>query len=51
MSGSYMRFVIGLILSLTVLWSFFTAEKTSFLSFGLALIFVILSVIWFAFRF
>jgi LPXTG-motif cell wall-anchored protein len=49
--GSYLRFIIGLVLSLSVLVSFLTGEKTTILSALLAIILIILGVLWFAFKF
>ena len=49
--GSFIRFFIGIVLSLTVLTSFFSGEGGSALSVILALIFILLSIAWFAFKF
>ncbi len=49
--GSYVRFGVGLILSLTVLLSFLNKESVSGLSAVMALIFLILSIMWIVFRF
>jgi len=49
--GSYVRFVLGILLSLSVLFSFFADGQTSPLSVGLAVIFLILAVVWALVRF
>jgi len=48
-AGSYLRFFIGLLLSLEVLREWFFGP--SYISLILAAIFIMLSVAWFAFRF
>ncbi|HLD39451.1 MAG TPA: hypothetical protein VJB05_04015 [archaeon] len=50
-AGSYIRFIIGLVLSLTVLWSFLTGGTITMLTAILAIIFLVLAVLWVAFRF
>ncbi len=49
--GSYLRFGIGLILSVSVLVSFFSNSGTSILSVLLAIIFLVLAALWAIFRF
>ena len=49
--GSYIRFGLGLIISTIVLLSFFANETVSLTLAALAIIYLILVVAWFAFRF
>ena len=49
--GSYLRFGVGILLSLEALRLWFTHEPTSGALFGLAALFLILSLAWVAFRF
>ena len=49
--GSYLRFFIGLVLSITVMYSFFVGEKISAISMLLSVIFIILAVAWAIFKF
>lgn len=50
-AGSYIRFVVGLVLSVTVLASFIAKESTTTLSAMLAMIFLVLAAAWAVFRF
>lgn len=50
-AGSYARFVVGLVLSVAVLASYLSKEGVSTLSAMLALLYVLLAILWAAFRF
>jgi len=50
-AGSYLRFAIGFLLSAEVIREWFFGNGFSYLSLLLAIIFIILSLGWFAFRF
>ncbi len=45
--GSYARFAIGLALSLEILRSWFSGQQLSILALGLAVAFLILSILFF----
>jgi hypothetical protein len=49
--GSYIRFVIGLVLSLAVLWSSLTGGTITAFTAILALLFLIFTALWVVFRF
>ena len=49
--GSYIRFGLGLIISAIILWSFFNKEIVSPILAILAIVYIILAILWFAFRF
>jgi hypothetical protein len=49
--GSYLRFVVGLVLSILVLVSFFSGDIKSPLLLIVALIFLGLTALWTVFRF
>ncbi len=50
-AGSYLRFAVGLVLSVEVLREWLSGNGLSYISILLALIFIMLSVAWFVFRF
>ena len=49
-AGSYARFVIGIVLSLEIIRSFFSDKQVSSLAIGLSVVFIILSVLFFVKR-
>lgn len=49
--GSYIRFGLGLLISVLLLWSYFAKEAISPILAILAVVYIILSILWFAFRF
>ena len=49
--GSYIRFGLGLIISALIIWSYFVKEAISPILAILAVVYVILAILWFAFRF
>ncbi len=49
--GSYIRFGLGLIISALILWSYFAKEAVSSILVIFAVVYIILAILWFAFRF
>lgn len=50
-AGSYLRFGVGLALSVEVLRDWFLGNGFSYIALLLALIFIMLSAVWIVFRF
>lgn len=48
--GSYLRFFVGLLLALSVIWAQLSGDRSGMLPVGLAVIFVILALIWMIFK-
>ena len=49
-AGSYPRFLVGILLSITTLMSIFGDGKVSIISILLAFIFIVLTAVWAIFR-
>lgn len=49
--GSYIRFGLGIIISAIILWSYFAKEVVPPILAILAVVYLVLAVLWFAFKF